>query len=70
MSSKRQSNIKVKQLKEFINTLDEDTDFLIALGDTLSPLYDVLTSLDGSTVTFIDHTYIENCCKIIGEKKK
>lgn len=62
--------VSVTKLKEFVNNLDDDAELYVGIGDTMSRCVDILLDLTGSTVTFIDQTYFEESCRIIGEKNE
>lgn len=61
--------VKVSELKEFINNLDDDVELFVGVGDTLSRLVDIqiikpIWSDDSICVCFVDRNYLEESCMI------
>ena len=67
--------VTVHELKSFLDKLnDEDIQLFVGVGDTLSRLVDIHTMKPpwlskGKVICFVDTTYLEESCEIIGEKK-
>ena len=67
--AERKSKITKKQFIQFLETLPDDADFLVGIGEYESPLADVLLAITGGKlVRFVNQTYLDDCKRIRDEE--